>query len=215
MAGTQETGVFEDDAGRKFAFADQRLGAIEVSQNAVEKLGALDDGGFDLRPFVTAENKRNGIERPGAGGAFGIAIDVVGNAVVMDEAEAFLPAFGQTFGAEVVERFGEGKGLGTGFAGGRNHFVIETRARLVVPGGIQMRTGFRRGRLHGNTKVKDLPRGPYSAFWHEGVVRLEMGWTVALRPTGFNGSNRRELVCFQRFGGFQWNSTFFVGCGLR
>ena len=87
-AGPQEAGVGKYQLGREHILAQQALRPIEIGQDGVEQRGALDDGGFDVFPLGRIDHERNRIERPGAIGAFRIAIDVVGDAVVVDQAAA-------------------------------------------------------------------------------------------------------------------------------
>ena len=82
-------GAGSRDGRRPPAAASRRscssvCGAVDVAEDAVEQLGALQDAGLDLLPFVGREHQREQIERPGPLLALGVGIDVVGDAVVAD-----------------------------------------------------------------------------------------------------------------------------------
>ena len=53
VTGPQETRMAEDQFGRQQTFAENRLRAVEVGEDAFQQTGALDQAGFDgreLRP---------------------------------------------------------------------------------------------------------------------------------------------------------------------
>lgn len=73
-----------DQCRRQGSVPEQGLFAVEVAQYRVEQAGALLYGAGQFLPFVGAENQRQRIEFPRSVGAFGICIDVVGDAVLED-----------------------------------------------------------------------------------------------------------------------------------
>ena len=86
------------------AAVQQFLGAIEIGQNPVEKLGALDEAGFEAAPFGSGDQDRDGVEIPRAVHPQRVAVDVVGNAVLANALTGGLPAAGQFFRTQLGER---------------------------------------------------------------------------------------------------------------
>jgi hypothetical protein len=56
--GQQIAGMTVDQLSRDQLQPDQITGAIEIAQNQVEQLGALDQTAFQLGPFVAADQQR-------------------------------------------------------------------------------------------------------------------------------------------------------------
>ena len=66
------------------AIGQQGLRPVKISEQRVHQSGALRDTGFDLGPLVGRDDHRQTIERPGPRLAFGVGVDVVGQAAVAD-----------------------------------------------------------------------------------------------------------------------------------
>ena len=88
----QKRRIRKHQFGGQQPFAQQALLPVQIGKNQVEQRRSLDDACLDGLPLGRLHHQRDRIERPGARGALRIAIDVVGNAVVVDEPAAFLPA---------------------------------------------------------------------------------------------------------------------------
>src|SRR5215472_5424794 len=74
------------------AFSNQSLLRIEVGKNGVEQRGPLRYSSFQSRPFVSIEQHRNRVHGPRTFLALGVAVDVVRDAVGLNELTARLPA---------------------------------------------------------------------------------------------------------------------------
>ena len=70
-----------DEGGGEETFLDQALLAIEVVQHGVEEGGALADGAVNPDPFFGGDDQRDGVHRPRAFFAGGVAADVISDAV--------------------------------------------------------------------------------------------------------------------------------------
>ena len=119
----EEAAMGEDEFGGEESVVDQALGAVEVGDDGVEEAGALGEGAFDPVPFGSAEDEGDGVEVPGAVHAGGVAVDVVGDAVVVDELFGGLPAALELCGAKVVEEVDEHLPVGADGAVAFFHFV--------------------------------------------------------------------------------------------
>ncbi len=109
VARAQEAGVGEDELGRQHAAAEQVAWAVEIGEDQVEQLGALDHPELDGGPLVAGEQHRKRIEPPGRGSrrgrrrGIGAAVDVVGDTVVVEEPRRLGPTVEQLVEPEVLE----------------------------------------------------------------------------------------------------------------
>ncbi len=97
----------EENFSGKEAFVQEALRAVEIGEDEVEEAGALGEAGLERGPIVGIEDEGDGVEIPGAVHAGGVAVDVVGDAVVVDELAGGVPAASEFAGAEVVEEIDE------------------------------------------------------------------------------------------------------------
>ena len=58
-------GAAGDDAGGQLAVAHQRLGGVDVADDPLQQVGALNQPAFDMRPFRRIDQQRHRAERPG------------------------------------------------------------------------------------------------------------------------------------------------------
>ncbi len=99
-AGAQKTFVAEDEFGRQKIVAQQLARPVEVGKNRVQQRRALLQCGFDSAPFAMVDDQRHRVQGPRAIGGRGVAINVVGDAVVMQQTTPLMPAAEQTAGAD-------------------------------------------------------------------------------------------------------------------
>ncbi len=80
--------------------ATKLLRPVEILQNQIQQLGALNDAGFDESPFVGRNQERNDIDLPGPICPERIAVDVVRDSVLANAALGAAPAPSQFLGAD-------------------------------------------------------------------------------------------------------------------
>ena len=109
VALAQEAGVAEDQLGGQQPAAQQLAGAVEIGEDQVEQLGPLDHAELDAGPLVAGEQHRDRVEGPGSGrrgrGVAGIvlAVDVVGDAVVVEQAAGLGATVEQLVEAQIAD----------------------------------------------------------------------------------------------------------------
>ena len=92
VALAEEAAVAEDQLGGQQTSAQQLAGAVEVGEDQVEQLGPLDHAELDAGPLVAGQQHRDRVEGPGGNGrgrgvgGIVVAVDVVGDAVVVEQA---------------------------------------------------------------------------------------------------------------------------------
>ena len=94
VTGAQKTRIGFDQRRRQDAFGDRRLRPVDVGQQRVEKLRALDRARLDDAPFLRRDQQRQHVERPETFGALRIVIDRIGDVVLAKEPARLLEAFG-------------------------------------------------------------------------------------------------------------------------
>ena len=123
VAGPQVAAVGVDQLGRQPAAGDQPLVAVEVGQDVVEQLRALDQAGLDVFPILLGDDPRHGIELPRAVFAAGRAMDAVGHAVFAQQPADFRGSRPGLLGRKPAE---PGRDVGPGgihAAIGGDHFI--------------------------------------------------------------------------------------------
>src|SRR5947207_918682 len=91
----EETGVAQDELRREIPACEQRLGAIQVSEDQVQELRPLGQSSLDERSVGRRDQEWQRIELPGPLHPLGVAVDIVGDTVFTDEALRVLPALVQ------------------------------------------------------------------------------------------------------------------------
>ena len=92
VALAEEAAVAKDQLGGQDTSAQQLAGAVEIGEDQVEQLGPLDYAELDAGPLVAGQQHRDRVEGPGGSGRGGgvggivLAVDVVGDAVVVEQA---------------------------------------------------------------------------------------------------------------------------------
>src|SRR2546425_435232 len=103
VAGTKKIRLREHERGRQPAGADEFLGAVTIGQDTIDERGALDERGFERPPLFRSEDKRYRVNLPGPLQAAGVTINVVGDALLVDETARGLGAALEFGGAKFVE----------------------------------------------------------------------------------------------------------------
>ena len=86
MTGPQKIGVTEGQLRRDQTFGEQALRTVEVAEQGIEQSRALHDTLLNPAPLVLGDDQRQRIQCPRPIGALRIGVDVVGNAVLDDQA---------------------------------------------------------------------------------------------------------------------------------
>ena len=108
VAGPEEAAMAEDQLGRQYPAAEQLARAVEIGEHQVEQLGALDHAGLDPSPLVAGQQHGDRVQGPGGrgrGGSVGgcvVAVNVVGDAIVVQQAARFRASVQQLVEAEVA-----------------------------------------------------------------------------------------------------------------
>ena len=137
----QEIRLREHQRGRQPLRADQLLRAIGIGEDAVEERGALDEAGLQPPPFFRADDEGQRVELPRTFHAALIAIDVVGDAALVDEAARGLPASLDLAFAQLGKRFEQQPVVRPHRAAGVEQFIVQPGRRTVA--GEQSRVGTR------------------------------------------------------------------------
>ena len=112
VAGVQEAGVPEDDLGRDEAPAQQLARPVEVGEDEVEQLRALDDPALDLRPLARVQHDGHRVQPPSPPPAARPARVAVDDAVLVDQPGRLALAAPQLLDAEPRERLADVLGRG-------------------------------------------------------------------------------------------------------
>ena len=126
--GRKKSGCAENQRRRKPARADEFLRAVAVGENFVQQRRALDQAGFKRAPFVRRDDERNRVQLPRPFHAARIAIDVVGDALFVDEPLAGVRAALQFRRAEFLQCAEQFRVMRTHFAV-RPPAIRQTRPR--------------------------------------------------------------------------------------
>ena len=132
VAGPQKIRLGENQRRRKPARTDEFLRAVAVGENFVQQRGALDQTGFERAPFVRRDDERNRVELPRTFHAARVAIDVVGDALLVDEPLAGVRAPRQFRRAEFLQFAEQLRVVRKHFAVRREQFIKRARAALVT-----------------------------------------------------------------------------------
>ena len=104
MAGPQKIRLPEDHRRRQPARTDEFLRAVTVGENPVQQGRALNQARLERAPFIRRDDKRDRVQLPRPLHAARIAVNIVGDALLMNEALAgFLPAL-EFRRAELLQR---------------------------------------------------------------------------------------------------------------
>src|SRR6185503_3419261 len=85
VAGPEKIRLREHKRGRQATGADEFLRTVAVGEYAIDERRALDERRFERRPLVRFKYERHRVDLPGPLDAARVAIDVVGDALLMDE----------------------------------------------------------------------------------------------------------------------------------
>src|ERR1039458_1115381 len=91
----EKCGVGIEKSGRKVAMRHQVLRPVEILEEQIEQLGALNDARFDEAPLVRRNQQRNDIDLPGPACPEWIAVNVVRDPVLANAPLSTGPASSQ------------------------------------------------------------------------------------------------------------------------
>ncbi|KAI3483332.1 hypothetical protein L1887_53787 [Cichorium endivia] len=123
LAWPEEVVVTEDQLGGQQAFADQLLRAVDVRQHGVQQPGTLGDATGELVPLGGGNHLGQQVQLPGAVGAIGVGVDVVGDAVFPQLAVEQGLALGQLLRATALQVGEQFLPVRTHAAVGGQHFM--------------------------------------------------------------------------------------------
>jgi hypothetical protein len=131
-AGPEEVGVAVDQFGGQHALGEQALLAVEVGQHRVEQPPALRHAGGDAGPFLGGQQVGQQVQLPGAVGALGVGVDVVGHAVFLDLPRQQGLALLQLRGAGAFQALDQALPVRAHAARGVQQFVVCRGGQRVV-----------------------------------------------------------------------------------
>ena len=123
-----------DQARRQQPVGDQAVFPIDVGDDRLEQLGALDQAGGDRLPFALVDQQRHMRQRPGALGGAGLVVDAVVDAGIAQILVGAGEAARQLLGAQRIERVDERLPDRAQCAAGVDHLVGDAVERAVVGG---------------------------------------------------------------------------------
>jgi hypothetical protein len=149
----------------------QRPRSVQVGQRPVEQQRALDQARLDPRRIRRCHEQRDRVELPGPSQPPGVAIDVVGDPVLMDQVLGFLPAPLQLWQADHAHLLEERSPVRPQAASRLDRLVEHSRCALIIEARRacrDVRPGFRRDvRTSGHARAGcSLPRIRHSQeYW--------------------------------------------------
>ena len=114
------------------AIGQQGLWPVKIGEQGVHQAGALRNTGFDLCPLVGRDDHRQTIERPGPGLAFGVGVDVVGQAAVADLALDGRGPLPKPLGLGAGEQLDQCRPVRAWLIAGAEHLIEAHRCARIV-----------------------------------------------------------------------------------
>ncbi len=124
MHGAQEAALTEDQLRRDEPLLQQGLRAVEIGQDLVEQARTLNQSGLHLGPLFRRDEQRQPVQLPGPLWPAGIAVDVVGDAAVLNLPLCLCLATAHAVGAGPGQLFEQGRPVGAWTAGRDEHFIV-------------------------------------------------------------------------------------------
>ncbi len=121
----------EDEIGRDFPVAQDALTVVDVGQEGVERVHALDHAALDVVPLVARDHARDEVEREDPLEPFLLAVDGEADALVEERRVDRVPARRELLDAQRRELLGERAVVGPGSAGRLEH-LVEERPGLIA-----------------------------------------------------------------------------------
>ena len=132
VAGPEKIRLREHERWWQPAGADQFLRPVAIREDPIDERGALNERCFERRPLLRRQHERHRVNLPGPLHAARVAIDVIRDALLTDEAADGVGAALQFGLAQPVEVANQRDEVGAGSAGGREQFVIGAADRSVI-----------------------------------------------------------------------------------
>ncbi len=160
----QKRGIGVEQRRGKTPLRHQVLRAVEIFEDEVQQLRALNDAGFEEAPFIGGDEKGNDVDLPRPVGSEGIAVDVVGDSVLANAALGAAPAAAQLFRADLLQGLHQVRPVRSrSHPVGRQLVICASIANwslmeidghgtsLCLSPGVAVRDGTRRSSVIGNT----------------------------------------------------------------
>ena len=132
MTRSQKIRLPKNHRGRKPTRTDQVLRAVAVHKDFVQQRRALDQSGFERAPFFRCDDKRNGIKLPRTFHPARIAIDIVSDALFVNESLTSFVAAQQLRWAELIQRCEQAGVVRTDFVFRAKKFIERFGSALVT-----------------------------------------------------------------------------------
>ena len=132
--GAHERRIAINQRRRQQVALQQGLIAVDIVDNGIQQLGALDQAGFQGLPFLGPDQEGDRVHAPGAGRFPGVVVDVVRGAVFPDEALRRVPAVLQFLIGKPPQAFQEVAPVRAHARLGIHHLVIDAGERGIVVG---------------------------------------------------------------------------------
>ena len=127
----QEAVVTVNQFRRQQIVAQQPSWSVKIGQDVIEQRRPLAQRGLDPVPFARVDNQRDRVQRPRPIGRRRVAIDVVSDAVIVQQPASFLPAAQQAAVADRGERIDQRTPMRAHRTVGRNEFIVKSGIGLV------------------------------------------------------------------------------------
>src|SRR4051812_20392290 len=99
VTGPKKSRIGKNQSRRNQAVSQQTLWSIKIGENQIKKLCALGEASFDRSPFIRWDQQRDHVQFPRAIHSLRITIDIVGHAMLANDAASVLPTSGEFFAA--------------------------------------------------------------------------------------------------------------------
>ena len=103
LAGAQEAAVGEQGFRWQRAVPQQRARAIKVAQYQVEQFGSLQQARLDPGPVLAANDVGHRVQFPGVARTVFLSVEVIGGAIIPQDALDLLLPLCQQAGAEILQ----------------------------------------------------------------------------------------------------------------
>ena len=132
VTGPQERRVRQRERRRQQSAAQQLLPSVQIEQDQVEQPRALRQSFLEVTPVRRRDQERHHVELPGPIHALGVAVDVVGDAVLADGAARVVAARRELVRAERLEALDERVTVRPQRACRRDHLVERAADRVIL-----------------------------------------------------------------------------------
>ena len=136
MAGTEKSGIRPKQFRGKQAAEDSFRGAVQIGQQAVQQPRALNQSFTNNVPLLGGNQQGNEIEAPRPVEPVRIAVDIVGDAVLVNQASGKLAPLAEFLGLEFIEHRDKFLPVRTQRPVRLHHFIGERGIDSVIVGEV-------------------------------------------------------------------------------